>query len=301
MQEEMFRLCKNDNIYIYGAGVIGYNLSRALRRCGYIVCSYIDQCVSQSDLPTMTLDEYLQKADEKDTVLITLNNGLAHDDIAAKINLFRGVERILFLPLKANISQKRRQQYRFSYIEIVNHHQFDVDIPKYHVDNANHFIIRNDYREYISFLFPARHLYSGKKKGKEGYIEIEREQALSRYYFKSAFVFRPYMELFDCLKNQDYDEEKLNEYMLISGRTTQESKKRLLMDRIDLYGVYSDALKKDISFFWDMPIQCIYENDKVYIIDGYHRYFFLLTQGLEEVPIILKKSEYELMKNDNKI
>ena len=73
------------------------------------------------------------------------------------------------------------------------------------------------------------------------------------------------------------------------------------MDRIDLYGVYSDALKKDISFFWDMPIQCIYENDQVYIIDGYHRYFFLLTQGLEEVPIILKKSEYELMKNDNKI
>ena len=297
----MYRINKEDNIYIYGAGIIGQTLASKLRENGFLVAALIDRSKVDTSLPVINLEQYLgQAANIEDRVIITLNNGLSHDDLAKRIYR-NGIQHILFLPMKINIPLIAKQKMRYAYSEIVNHNCLDVDIPLYQETDEKYGIIRDDYNEHISLLYPANELYAGTSKTKnEEYWKSDSGKIACKYMNKKAAEYGPYVSLFGCLENGKYDEIALEDYMIFQGRITDESRRAFFDDRLSLFKLYQESLYEDVSFFTDSPIQCYYKDKRVYIKDGYHRFFFLLFQRRKMIPIILKKEEYALLITNEK-
>lgn len=296
----MYRLDRNNKIFVYGAGPIGQGLVCALLDKGYDVGAFIDKSDVGAPCPVLRFEEYLERwANSDDRVIVTLNNGLLHDKIAAEVYK-KGITHIIFLPIQTRISTFDRQQLRYAYIQVVNHHNFTTDIPEYCLREGKYTVIRDYGDDYISFICPLQELYVGCTHADDRYFQSSSGRVLWKYYQKKASDFKPYVNLFECLEEGEYIGEKLHEYMTINNRTTDKEKRQLFCDRQQLYHIYIEAMGKDISFFGDAPIQCYYCNEKIMIVNGYHRFFFLLSRGFKEAPILLNKQDYNRLISDDK-
>ncbi len=285
----MFVVNKEDKLYIYGAGAAGRKLANKLMLEGYKYIAFIDKYVSETELPVYTIKKYMEEVMEpSDIVIVTLNNGMAHDEIASQLNA-NGLTQILFLPMDETISISDKRKYRFAFMEFVIYYNFSVQIPFFKQREKN--IINDKYNNNVSIMYPAARIYAGAVNEDESFFKTKVGKHLTKYYGNKAIDFKPYMELFTCLKEGKHDVKLVEEYMFISGRYDKKEKEQLLLDRVKLFEVYKNALINDMEFFYDSPIQCYQKNGKIYIRDGYHRFFFLYVMGFKEVPIVITKEE----------
>lgn len=287
----MFDIKKYHHIYVYGAGAIGKKLANKLIAEGYIVDALIDQNadnIADSDVTVIDLSIFCKKMKSmmlnSVVVLITLNDAQNHDFVAGLFAEY-GLSKILFLPMQDNFTQSTKAKYRFAYNEIVLHHNFEVMIPDYSEEildcNNKYIIIDNAYKEFISLWFPVNELYRAI---------IDRGE---RYYDEKAIDFGEYQQLFNSIKDNSAKVENVKDYMLLQGRTTKESQNILFNNRKELYMHYERALMYDPNFFIYSPIHVELIKNRMRVIDGYHRLYFLYGKGYQYVPVVMKINDYK--------
>lgn len=285
----MFSITKESSIIIYGAGDKAKILSSKLIEKGYKVCFFIDKKVKGSidNIPVFNVEDAVHSINKisEYILIITLNDGSKHFEIAKQFNSY-GITNIVYLPFENTCSLISKQELRFTYKEVVINYNFNVSCPDYnesHLIVSKYNIINDRYKDSIVLWYPLNKLYCTVNNS-------------------LAKDFKEYIDFFNIIKDIceniisiseviENNYSQIQPYMELNRRKTIEDYKTLIENRVMLYRAYLESLKYDPGFFIDSPIEIEVKNNRVYVIDGYHRLHFLIVQGYEFIPIMIKKSD----------
>ena len=298
---EYWNLTRDLSIYIYGAAQLGREIYNDLTEAGYSVNALVDIRYEQLQdcFPVSVIspdDNKIKINVENSAIIVALQNGMIHESIA-ETYVAAGVSKIVFCPLGKLLSIERKHQMRFAYYEIVTARNFSVKIPSIQVSTAmqdikDESVINDFYSNAVSFYMDVNSLHITSEENRYSRNKQTNNSRRSLLAGKKAIEFDEYRELFSHLRAGDANVENTKEYLLFSGRENKDEQISLLEDRKRLYKIYEEAKKSDPAFFIDSPIECSIQNGKVCIIDGYHRFFYLLVNGYSRIPVIMSKQDY---------
>ncbi len=297
MGEKYFDLQQHSKIWIYGAGENAQSYCRELMKQGYHVEGFLDR--NAKNLITVCdrkvyLPMDAKRVIPKDAVIIiSLRNGLQQEAVAEEL-AGAGFCHLIYLPMHIKQSLDVRKRYRQNYTHLMEYDFAQIkQVPVYEFGKeAFQYVLIEQNAEKVSFWCPVRDLHSGISVADEIKQRWDIDDTLVNQYVDIKIgELRPYVELFQYFRD---DKTDVTFYLELQGRKTPEQKKSLLEDRKKLYEVFEQAYKYDMSFFTDSPSLCAW-NEKGYfnMYDGLHRAHYLISKGYEEVPISVKREDYE--------
>lgn len=323
-QDVTYSLGENAKVIVYGANNRGIRVATFLDEMGVVVAGYCDKNSHLLDgkmkFPVYNISQIKKmKNKEQYCIIICLHSLEQHNLVADEINQ-AGFEKILFLSVSS--------QYEVNGSRIISkllNNIFDtlswdeiskVRIPLYcdikkeiWTDRGEVVELDNDY---VLVKVPGSLIFSNSAE-KLLRIEKDRGCAIPDEYRKISDIpiraMSHFIKLycyFDGKGNNDYKEQ----YMRIQGKfmklvqqqhgVTQDED--IIQYRYSNYCMYMDKYNEGGQYFWDFPVQLVY-NEKGYfnIEDGTHRCLFLLYKGYRLFPCSMKKNDYEKWINRERV
>lgn len=294
-----FFFTKDVPIMLYGENDFAMCTLLRLKQRGYNVRGIIDQKYDHSreedgvmKCSLADLGDWKQLVEC--IIIICLKNGMIHEKVADSLYNM-GVRKIIYLPMHSRNAIKERESCRAAWRHIWSFEYEKVGpVPYYSMEVSPVMVIESGKR-WISFWCPSQYLRSAtigmiQKDVPESLKEAKAE--LKAYADVTIEEHKPYIELFEWLGGKKAD---INLYLKAMGRTTEQEREKLLLDRKELYIIYEQALHYDMAFFSDAPAQVSWNAGGYFnVIDGMHRIQYLYKKGYREMPVIACREEYEL-------
>jgi len=233
----------------------------------------------------------------EDVAIVCLNNGMNHRSVARLLSS-RGIERILYLPMDDFTPQNDASIIRQTYFHTLNGIFDNIGyIPKY--NECEEGIIGYD-KNWVMFWCPCELLFTFTEGMLEHGLEEglkKRKQLFQKWCDVELSQYVPYINLFRLLSGDD--SANIEQYLLLQ-REDKDERIALLEDRRNLFLLYENAIKYNLSFFTDSPT--IVQFDKVknrfHVEDGLHRAIYLIVKGYNKVPVAVKTSSYNVYKHN---
>lgn len=286
--KKTFDLTHNSKVIIYGCGDIGRNTAQELITQGYNIAAFVDRNAKQirkwKGIPVIDLVQMadIDKIDEY-IVLVMLHNGMSHEPVALECHR-HGAVNIVYLPMHVSRSYEDRFIMRRIY-KYLHSYQFELvkNVPVYAMPDNNiedSKIIDIYASGDIAFWCPI-----------EKIIVIAEDLC-------GIKNFNPYVDFFRWLKGENIN---IDSYLRCTGRYSEKLRVNWLEERKELYGIYLDALKYDLTFFTDAPSPCIWNPEGFFTFEeGLTRASFLISEGYEEIPICVSEADYYAWKEYKK-
>ena len=281
-----FQVTKQTNIILYGAGFRCEAIYKYLFANGYKVSLIVDKRPDkvgyQYICPIVTLESAEWRRLENAVVIVCLQNGMLHDEIA-KTLYDVGLERILFLPTAKNYYLEH--EMRRCYQNLLDENWMeDTRIPTYDemcVDESTKEIIRDDGKMLTAWIC-NEFVFSSTPQDYDN----------QNIYFGSHIsCLKPYLDLYKYIKGDgDYPDE----YLAISHGGKKDVHANVLKDRAQLYSNYEKRLNKDADYFSSSPANVIwdYEKNRFVVIDGHHRVTYLYSKCWRWLPLRMTIEDY---------
>lgn len=304
MEEGYFDLDCNSNIWIYGAGEKGKEYCIELQKQGYKVVGFLDEHLNETEkicgLCIYHLGNFVCTDKDRAIIILSLRNGMEQERVAKEL-VKLGFNKLLYLPMKMEQSLFDRRMYRENYARLCCYNFANIKkVPLYSKNDTN-IIVINKSNGKISFWCPIVWLHSFLECENEIKKRWKIDIDISNYYRdKRIEEIYSYRRLFCFLEKGEAD---ISDYMKMLGRITEEQQKSFIEDRKELYAVFEQAYKYDMSFFTDSPSLCTWNNNGYFnMYDGMHRAQYLMSKGYREVPILVTEKDflkYKNMSNNN--
>lgn len=286
-----FDLTHNSKILIYGCGNMGRNIAHELILQSYNVVEFIDRNASQikswNHIPVI---DFKQMADieniNEHIVLVVLHNGMSHESVAFECYQY-GIINIVYLAMHVSRSYEDRYAMRRIYKYLCSY-QFELikKVPVYEMfgDNIKSPKIIDIYAGEVAFWCPIEKINAASVVAPNDICKIKD--------------FTPYANFFRWLKGEDVS---VDAYLRCTGRYSEELRINWIEERKELYEIYLDALKYDLTFFTDAPSPCIWNPKGFFMLtEGATRGSFLISEGYNEIPICVSESDYHAWKEYEK-
>lgn len=292
-----FSIEKNIPIFLYGENDFAKCTFSHLKQSGYDVKGIVDQKYEnfcKEDEIRFSLRDLENWVKVKECiVIICLKNGMIHEKVAS--NLYDiGIRKIIYLPMKVCNSFRYQGTLRkaYRYVQAFEYEKVG-QVPYYSIEENPVMVIERD-DKWISFWCPDKYLHSSTKEIiNEGVPDRLKaaKQKLMVYADVAIEEIIPYVELFKWLRGEKAD---VNLYLDAMGYTVEQERKKLLLDRKELYKIYEQALCYNIGFFLDAPAQAVWNTEGGYfnVVDGMHRIQYLYSKGYREMPIAVSLEDY---------
>lgn len=279
-----FKVNEMSNIIIYGAGVRGYRCYKYLQEMNFNVSLVIDKepdkVKKEYRCQVVCFDEVNWQEMQDAVVIICLQNGLLHDELAESIHK-KGNNQIIFLPTVKKYNY--RDDMLGCYQKLFeNNWSVDAVIPSYNemVIRHNSIQIIDDDNAMVTFWASMEYVFSSRQSD-NGKADL--------YFNRHISCLKPYITLFNYM---DGGKKFPNEYLEIF-RDNNEEQQKLLRDRVKLWNVYEEKINTDFEYFiatapvvlWDI------EHNHFKIVDGHHRAVYLFLQGWYNIPLRASKKD----------
>ena len=229
---------------------------------------------------------------ERICVFIMLQNGMQHWDIACKLYK-QGIDRVVFLPMKTGFFNKEMQE--------------DLIIQYNYMMEGKYVAMRVPYLYGEMFeLADRRKWHLARNLGGDEKIawvssSLVRTtlQEIEQYRDIPISDFTPYFNLFARLSGE---KTNISEYISLYGKTpfqesSEEAYEYVLNKRIELYDFFEDKFRSgDMEYFVVAAPRAVW-NEKGYLnlCEGQHRCVYLITKGLEMIPVRLNQTDIDYL------
>ena len=307
---DYFDINKDSPLAIYGFSNIGKEKINALLDEGYNIACIIDKNANQiksfKDIQVFTLDDFCEQYYSKENIIIVcLNNGMQHEDIALKL-IDKGYDKILYIPMNEKKDYEFLLEMQKAYFDF-SKNKFNKlqKIPCSELQDKDITqdieIISKD-EDSISFLCDIEYLYSPD-------LSIIKKHAANETISNSLIIDTKYVDIpiVMCkhyINLYDYIMGKVEYpylYLDFFGRDSEYNKK-LIEDRISLFACYEKRYNVDKKLFFLQPAMVVW-NEKGYfnVSDGIHRLLYLYyVKNIFRVPITTSYNEFEKYKKYHK-
>lgn len=165
-------------------------------------------------------------------------------------------------------------------------------IPYYEIEESPYIVIERE-DKWISFWCPEKYIHSSTVKIINECVK-DASQMCYHYADLAVGMHKPYIELFRWLEGDQKADVAL--YLDVMGRTEEQDRAKMLLDRQKVYEIYEKAFHYNMGFFTDSPTRAKWiETENVFsVIDGWHRIQYLYHKGYHEMPILVRPEEYAL-------
>ena len=280
----MFSISNNSKIILYGAGERAKIIYENVIKSNLEVIAVIDrepELVKNTFYCAIGTMELVEKIDKNAIVIVCLQNGQLHDDVASDF-FEKGFNHILFIPTMKRY--KYETEMRLIYQKVLTMKlEGEENIPEYYemnIVNKSQDIIYED-EEWIICWVPLEFIFSDKF----GRLNL-------RGLGKHISCLESYITLFEYISGKGvYPEE-----YLVYSRKDEESRKKLINDRVKLYEMYEEKINKDATYFQTSPLEVKWREEKFYVSDGHHRAVYLMLKEWYELPLKMLKEEYNMYK-----
>ena len=287
MSDKFFDLNKDSGIFLYGCGSVGRDSVERLTKAGWHVKGFIDHnaadIVKFEGLPVHAPSDVKAVFEPDDIVVVTLNNGMEHEKVAALLFHY-GIDRTIYLPMHVNFSYEDRRLLRY-YYRLFSRGDYDEikNVPVYRKTIGDDIKIINADDKHICFWCPTDYIFIYNMNGQ--YINF-------RYC-------EQYLNLYRWIKDETADISLYVKFIDNYAEKTPERVAYILKDRREMIKVFEDAIRYDTLFFTDAPCQLYWNAEgKCFTIgDGSHRSHFLISKGYKEVPAITSRADFELWRD----
>lgn len=279
-----FVINKTSKIALYGAGARGKQIYDYLIETGFMVRYIVDKNPDKvkwgQSISVIGLREVEDKLTKDFIVIISLQNGLLHDDVALEF-FEKRYSKILFLPTCNKY--KNEFQMRECYQNLLENTWDECKmIPQYNemiIDKENQQLIIDD-DDMVTCWVSMEYVFSENSKAKEN----------EAWFNKHISCLTPYIALFEYIQGCG---EYPKDYLECFRGNDEVAQKQLLLDRVQLWNMYEEKINTDSTYFISAPIYVKWKNNHFSIIDGHHRAVYLFTKGWYELPIRMKKEDYK--------
>lgn len=304
--DRRYLFSSREQIVLYGLNSISKRVAKKLYYSNYEIKGIIDRKFNQGCVQIIDVEGYLVKPLSltklrdlsSPIVIICLNNGMLHREVARMLNSEYGIEKIIFLPMDNFTPYQDASLIRRAYSRILSGDFGDVgELPKYR-EYESEVIEVNNYE--ISFWCPIDAVYTFSVEMLEKIEQhlTDRKMFLVPYCNTRIKDYKPYIHLFEYLSGRG--DANIQDYLILH-RNNENDRQRLLNDRQRLFEVYEHMVKYDICFFTDSPTRVIYDvREKCFHVeDGLHRAIYLITKGYDKVPVRCTITDYKFFKEVN--
>ncbi len=306
-----YTIAKNSKIVLYGAGLIGQQVRKVLKREGFFPTMFIDKRANElkevDGLPVLSMKEFLNLTGASDTVVIVcLNNGNQQEMVAHQL-FEEGLHKIVYLPMIMGLDAERRHFRRRCYSNVMQGNNIseqrclyltDDDFKPFGaIDNAAGVFLIAYTQKTVTFWCNCEVIRSC---GAALYQKITARNGRDvsplflKYAEQSIREHTPYQELFKFLRGE---ENNIELYLAYMGQNSMEKRSMFLEDRKSLYIQFEQAFQYEPQFFTDSPSFGVWNsNGYVNLIDGMHRAQYLLSKGRKEIPVRVIREDFNKIK-----
>ncbi|MBD5522958.1 MAG: hypothetical protein HDR04_00780 [Lachnospiraceae bacterium] len=288
-----YRLDKGKTIGIYGYTPNGIRIKKYLEQNGFNDIVFIDKYVQgKTEIKIYSADQIGDMAQMDITVIISLQNAIAHQNIAEHI-FAAGINRVIFLPasFRGKINQMNNMRKIYNLL-IANSYRFDEPIPFYdellpiYSIRAENGIIDQNNAE-TTFWMKTQNIF----------VNNARQQVVTeniKYYGRSLAAAVHYQALFEYYE-KGIDGRNLREYLSAQNYLDKQGEyiKEKILDRYQLWHMYKRELNRGMDFFIaSAPKVVMNDRGGLNITDGLHRCIFLYLQNLAFIPVKMDTDEF---------
>lgn len=304
-----FRFCKNKNLYIYGASMLGKHYADQLKANGFTFCGFIDK---NADRIKMEEKVYSLKdtvhCDKRGIIVVCVHNSLWHEEIAE--NLFEmGFCNILFIPTDCE-----RNIYFYntmcSAYEKFSTCDYD-DLCKIEIPCMEH-MKRGDFDE-RNFLFrreagfvvcavPIELIFIAGTEAIPGYKPVTEKEWNSDIPFVQGGQMIQLFDYFSGKSGWVYPSEYLETFKNVNSKNMDYTAEDFLRNRYELFIFLNSRMRGEMRYFHEeAPSLVTYDKGHRHfsLIDGHHRCAFLYTKGIRYMPVRMAEEDYENWKNES--
>ncbi len=291
------------NKYIlYAGGELGRNTLSKLQANNNEVICFLDKkakgVFENVKILMPDTDELDNKIKEESIVVICLNAGMLHKEVAEELYAL-GFEKIVFLPMEYSINYEEKIELTNLYNRALKGEDIGDKVKPYAVYRENKYkdsatIRCEDGWRLIwvgqEILFSENKLEWSGDRSKIHMINDGIDVNLNVYYW--------FHNLFDYL---DGDREECDSYLSIFKlEANTEAAIRKLQDRERLYSVLKKHRANGLGFFIEAASEAKW-NKKGYfnIAGGNHRTICLQHLGYVYYPVKINENDYKIWKNEN--
>lgn len=295
ISELFFSLKKDTTIWLYSCGVRGRKVCAGLLASGYKIRGFVDQRAEELQMVqgicVYSMEMAKRHMEKEDVLLVCLQNGLQQELVARQFAEY-GIECILYLPMREELSAEIKSYYRRGYFAMIaGEYKSMCKIPRYSGEQREERnVIRHTERMTV-FWCDITHIHSSFWETEKANAKSEEaREMMERYSDVPMQELKPYRDLFCYLCGQ---EKSYAEYMILQERRTIQEQEKLLRDRKNLFELYEESYLYDMSFFSDAP-SVVQWNEEGYfnVCDGMHRIQYLIQKGVTKVPVATRKEDY---------
>ncbi len=278
-------------IVIYGGGERTEKYMPYLETLGKLVDLIIDQNPKQIQKifpyrKVVKLADTTKSDYENAMVIIALQNGMLHDEVAERIYK-KGCNRILFLPtLETYLLGGEMQKCYCSFLEM--DFSEETEIPYYEEMQEglkeNNIILGNENR--LTGWISKEFVFGVEKNTRWFTTSYEL------YLDRNISCLVPYITLFRYISNESTNVPAVYLNQFRPGDPA--AQKKLLEDRYKLWCVYEEKMNRSPEYFLQAPPTAHWnENGYFNIEDGHHRSTYLMLKGWYEFPLRVSKKDYD--------
>ena len=309
---------KRTNVYVYGAGLKGKLLLKALKQMECNVCGYLDRQAGKMADDVILPEEVVQEKRKHCIVVCSVANVFDHVRIAE--NLFTlGYEYIVY---KDFSGKNDLFDMLWDYIE--NEKGYDIEeikrilyksrIKKYGTVNSGKYE-KKEYKVvackkgYIDVEVPVILLHT---MSKERYYQVHKRQDWARVpYDKNVYYYLYCGELYQLFEKGGTEKE-WKEFIecykryfsnadVFSVKDLESNFVRHIEQRYEIYKKMNWLFLNQRSFFEENPILLLWNNEKhiFNVMDGNNRLAFLMVKGVQKVTCRMQKTDYLKWKNED--
>lgn len=299
-----YLISKNDSIIIYGAATVGIRIFKILLENNFNIEAFIDKRADEISTllgyPVLNInDKDCLERKKNSIVIVAVKNVFEHNKIAETL-LKIGFNKIIYKPYWELIGCANEEQQIISKVYdsfIKNKIDISIKVP---------FANKNDSIKLLDF---------GTVKNFSNYkiVNIPAEMIFTNLGSNSEWddipiaALYPHIEFFETLDGnmktdiiyyQKYCEQAALQVKDIL--TTENWKKNVIQNRIDIFWQMQQSLEIDFDFFIRNPITAIY-NIKGYfnLTGGKHRAAFFIAHNYSYIPVKITNDDYKKWINNN--
>lgn len=298
ISEEKYVIAQEDEIVLYGYNAYCREQVDRLIEGGYTVAGIIDQSPqNKGKYKNISIECSIEEVvvSEKTCVFIMLQNGMLHWDIAFELYK-RGVNRVVYLPMKMGFySNDVQADFIIQYNYMIEGMYSLMQVPYLNVEMFERL---NERKWYV-----AKRLDSG-----EYIVWVSKElirttlQEPEKYRDIPIADFSPYINLFSRLSGNRTD---ISEYIKLYGKaplpnTSEEAYHYVLNKRWGLYAFFEDKFSSgSIDYFIASAPKAVWnENGYLNLCEGQHRCVYLLSRGMDKIPVRVDQLILDHLTND---
>lgn len=282
-----FEVKKEDRIVIYGAAYVGVDLCRKVLSLGFDVDAFMDRkadSLGQVEGRKVFLPEAYDGKGGDTVVIIATSNPVS----VANYLLSMGYERIIYNAVVNQASPKAVRLMSSAYQKLASGGGFAPEIPYYEVEMDERFLdgamIGQDGDKVLAYV-PTDLLFEKDGNG-EGHIYVRHADLLT------------YLAAFDG--NVENLIETISSYVShaevekLNGEDFELSPRDRISYTQSRLNEMNLQLNRGMDWFVKNPISVCAGDDKFYVQRGdLFKVFFLLSKGLQRIPAVMPKSDYD--------